>query len=156
LSSQAWYFNSPVIEIVLSAETSDRTTSRAFEVVADPHFDARREGGRLLPNLEPDHGPGGLLARWSVLPVSQAKESKNQQNRHGQSQRRYGATARLVRKASRSHSQNSSRCRFLNNRDDSEIPFIAMVEAYGYILRKVAGPIQRSDSHKISQHRDVL
>jgi hypothetical protein len=44
----------------------------------------------------------------------------------------------------------------LNNRDDSEIPFIAVIEAYGYILRKVAGPIQRSDSHKISQHRDVL
>ena len=46
---------------------------------------ARREGGRLLPNLQPDRGRGGLLARWIVLPLSQAKESKNQQKRHGQS-----------------------------------------------------------------------
>jgi len=39
----------------------------------------------LLPNLQPDRGRGGLLARWIVLPLSQANESKNQQNRHGQS-----------------------------------------------------------------------
>lgn len=63
---------------------------------------------------------------------------------------------KLVGQPSRSHSQNSSRCRFLNNRDDSEIPFITVIEAYGYILRKVAGSIQRSDSHKISQHSDMV
>jgi hypothetical protein len=80
LSSQAWHFNSPVIEIVLSAETSDRTTK-----LFPSHLDARPEGGRLLPNLQPDRERGGLLARWIVLPLSQAKESKSQQNHHGQS-----------------------------------------------------------------------
>jgi hypothetical protein len=38
----------------------------------------RCEGRRVLPNLQSDSGRNGLLARWIVLLLSEAEETKNQ------------------------------------------------------------------------------